>query len=324
MKRIVIRIAFGAVALVLLAGGSLAAGVALRWDRAFDVPEPALRASTDPELIERGRYLAYGPAHCAYCHTGPEQWPALMAGARPPMTGGYSLRMPLATLPTPNLTPDAETGIGRYTDGQIARMLRHNVLPNGRLAVPIMEFENMADEDIVAILSFLRASEPVRHEVPPRRLTGLGKAITAYVLAPSGPTGVPPRTPPPEAPTVERGEYVAVAVAGCAACHTKRSMRDGSYLVPRFAGGFEMEVDGDPTRVFVTPNLTPDPATGHITNWTEDQFLARFRTGVGPDGSHMPWAAYAMMSDDDVRAIFRFLRSLPPVEHATGPLQQQR
>jgi mono/diheme cytochrome c family protein len=324
MKRIMLRVGVGLVVLLLVAGGSLGAAVSLRWDRVHDVPEVELRATTNPELIERGRYLAYGPAHCAFCHNSPENQDALLAGEEPPMVGGYTIKLPFADLTVPNLTPDAETGIGRYTDGQIARMMRHNVKPNGQVAVPIMEFENMSDEDIIAVLSFLRAQPPVRNEVPERRMTPLGKTLTAFLFKPTGPTGTPPRTAPAEAPTVERGEYVATAVAGCAACHTKRNLRDGSYMVPKFAGGFEMESETDRNRIFMTPNLTPAANTGHIVSWSEDRFVARFRTAQGPEGTPMPWIAYARMSDDDIRAVYRFLQVLEPYEHDTGPMQRAR
>jgi mono/diheme cytochrome c family protein len=324
MNRIVMRVAAGAVVLLLLAGGGLGAAVAMRWDRAVDMAEPGLVASTDPDLIERGRYLAYGPAHCAYCHTAEAQWPGMAAGEEPPLSGGWVMQMPLASMPTPNLTPDAETGIGRYTDGQIARMIRHNVRANGRLAVPVMEFENMSDEDVVALLSFLRSQPPIHNEVPDRTLTMRGKVRMAFVLKPTRPEAEPPRVAPAEAPTIERGAYLATAVAGCAACHTKRDPRDGSYTVPRFAGGLEMEVIGDPKRRFVTPNLTPDPKTGQMADWTEDRFVDRFRAGSLNEGTYMPWEALGRMSDDDLRAIYRFLQSLEPVEHDTGPIVRLR
>jgi len=319
MLRIALRAVLGIVALVLVVGSGLGAGAVMRWDRIHEVPEPDLRASTDSATIEQGRYLAYGPAHCAYCHNSEENMPALRRGEEPPIIGGYTIKMPLAALPAPNLTPDPETGIGRFTDGQLARMLRHNVKASGQLAIPIMEFENMSDEDIVAVISFLRSQAPVRHEVPERQVTPMGKAVLTYLLKPTGPQGTPPRTPPAEAPTLERGEYVATAVAGCAACHTKRNMRDGSYVVPRFAGGFEMPSETDPTQIFITPNLTPDPTTGHMVGWSEDQFVTRFLSGVGMEGSAMPWPAYARMSDADLRAVYRFLQSLQPFEHDLGP-----
>ena len=83
-------------------------------------------------------------------------------------------------------------------------------------------------------------------------------------------------------------------------------------------------MDDDASRVFVTPNLTPDPKTGHIAGWTEEQFLARFRAGRLIEGSHMPWSLFGRMSDDDIRAIYRYLRTLPPVENETGPLLQRK
>ena len=79
-----------------------------------------------------------------------------------------------------NLTPDKETGIGRYTDGQIARMMRYNVRPNGRSSVgPMMPFHNMSDEDMIAIISFLRAQPPVRNQVPDNEWTLAGKVINS-------------------------------------------------------------------------------------------------------------------------------------------------
>jgi mono/diheme cytochrome c family protein len=324
MNRKVIRIAAGAAVLVLLVGGGVGAAVVMRWDRVIVQAEPELRASTDAVLIERGRYLAYGPAHCAYCHTPEDQWSGMAAGAEPPLSGGWVMDLPLAWLPTPNLTPDAETGIGRYTDGEIARMLRHNVRANGQLAVPVMEFENMSDEDVVALLSFLRSQPAVHNEVPERRLTSRGKVRLAFVLKPVRPAVAPPRWSPAPGATLERGEYLATAVAGCAACHTKRSPKDGGYAVPRFAGGQETQVLGDPKRRYVTPNLTPDPKTGQMADWTETEFVARFRAGTLNEGTLMPWEAFGRMSDDDLRAIYRFLQSLEPVEHDTGPMVRLR
>jgi mono/diheme cytochrome c family protein len=310
-------------AAILLAGG-LGAGAQIRHDRKFDVPEPALRAVDDPEVIARGRYLAYGPAHCAYCHTPMEMWPELDAGGQPPLRGGGEFVLPLGVFRAPNLTPDPETGIGALSDGQLARMLRHNVLPDGRAALPLMEFQNLSDEDVVALLSFLRSQEPVRNQVGGRELTMMGKAIMAYVIKPSGPEGTPLRAAPPEGPTVERGEYLANSVSLCVGCHTQRSLTDGSYTGPRFAGGFHMDVDGGGDQVFVTPNLTPDPQYGVMSGWSEEAFIARFRAGPLLPGTHMPWNAYGRMSDDDLRAIFRYLRTLEAVPLDPGPVLQPR
>ena len=129
---------------------------------------------------------------------------------------------------------------------------------------------------------------------------------------------------PAEAPTVERGRYLVNNVANCAGCHSPRNMLDGSYAGPRLSGGTPAPLDGDETLLVTPPNLTPDPKTGHITNWTEEQFVARFRQGKIVEGSHMPWGPFGRMSDDDLRAIYRYLKSLDPVEHDTGPILRKK
>ena len=93
---------------------------------------------------------------------------------------------------------------------------------------------------------------------------------------------------------------------------------------PRFAGGQRLDIAADPTKVFVPPNLTPDPLTSPIGQWNEDAFVARFRQGETIKGTLMPWGAYARMTDEDMRSVFRYLRSLEPVAHATGPVVQDK
>jgi mono/diheme cytochrome c family protein len=274
-------------------------------------------------LVEQGRYLVYGPAHCSYCHTPPEQWSRLDAGEELPLVGGYELKLPLGVLRSPNITPDRETGIGRYSDGQLARMLRHGVRPNGRVAFPVMEFQNLSDEDVIAVLSYLRSVDPVRNAVADHDWNLIGKGLLAFLIKPAAPTGRPPVASPAPGVSIERGAYIANSVANCAGCHSPRNLADGSYTGPRFSGG-TMEVDGDPDHIFGVPNLTPDAATGHLLAWSEDQFLARFRAGPAYPGSHMPWNAFARMSDDDVRSIYRYLNSLDPVNNATGPILQKK
>ena len=324
MKRKLARIALGIVGVLLLVFSGMVAFVELRWDRGYEAPMPEIHASRDSAVIAQGRYLVLGPAHCSYCHTTQEHWKELDAGKEVPLSGGNSFKLPLGTIYTPNLTPDGETGIGRYTDGQLARMIRHGVTPDGRAAVPFMAFQNLSDEDVTAVISYLRSRPAVRNEVPEHDLNVLGKAVMTFLIRPIGPEGTPPVASPAPAPTVERGEYLANSVGECAMCHTKRSPVDGSAVGAPFSGGSEMAMDGDPSRFFVTPNLTPDPKTGHITSWTEEQFLARVRAGRLIEGSHMPWPLFARMSDDDIRAVYRYLRTLPPVENETGPLLQEK
>jgi mono/diheme cytochrome c family protein len=323
VKRILGRAALGLVVLLVLLAGGVVGIAQARWDRGFDIPEPEIHASTDAEVIERGRYLVFGPAHCSSCHTPADHAARLDDGEELPLIGGYEWVLPIGTLRSPNLTPDVETGIGRFTDGQLARMLRHNVRADGRAAFPLMEFQNLSDEDMVAVISYLRSAPSVRHEVPDNEFNLMGKALMAMLIKPTGPAAAPPRQSPTAEVSIERGAYLANSVTNCAGCHSPRSLTDGSYTGPRFSGGV-MEVDGDPTHFFSVPNLTPDPKTGYIASWSEEQFLQRFAAGKLHPGSHMPWNAFRRMSDDDLRAIYRYLMSLEPVENETGPTLQKK
>ena len=104
-------------AAVLLGIAILAITISARWDRRFQAPYPNLAASRDSAVIARGRYLAYGPAHCSDCHTAPADYASLETGSSPSLSGGVEFPIPLGTIRVPNLTPDSATGIGRRSDG---------------------------------------------------------------------------------------------------------------------------------------------------------------------------------------------------------------
>ncbi|HMA39993.1 MAG TPA: cytochrome c [Gemmatimonadales bacterium] len=314
-RKILLNVAAALVLLIVV----MVVVVLLRWDRTFDASLSDVRATTDSAVIAQGRYLVYGPAHCAYCHNTAETGPALDRGEQPPLAGGLAFHLPVGTFRAPNLTPDSQTGIGRLSDGEIARVLRFGVLPSGRAAVPFMAAQDLSDADLLAIVSFLRSQPPVRRAVPPHDINFLGKAVLAFIIKPIGPSGTPPAESPPPGPTVERGAYLVRVVAECTGCHTERSHVDGSYTGPLLGGGTPIEAEGAPGLVAVPPNLTPEPRTGRIAAWSEDQFVARFRQGKLIPQSPMPWGAFARMSNDDLRAIYRYLRTVPPVVHDPGP-----
>lgn len=317
--KILLRV--GLVLVILVAG--LVGYVLLRWRRTFDVPLPAIAASRDSAIVATGRYLAFGPAHCAYCHSPADAGPALDRGEQPPLIGGLTFDIPPGKFHTPNLTPDSATGIGAVSDGQLARMLRDGVRRDGRAAIPFMNYHQLSDGDLVALISFLRSQPAVRHQVPGHDFNFVGKAVAAFVLKPQPPVQPPPVASPPPGATVERGNYLANAVAECHDCHTQRSLVSGAFTGPAFAGGASFPVDG--TELVVTPpNLTPDPQYGRITTWTEDQFLARFRKGPLIPETIMPWNAFGRMSDDDIRAIYRYLRTLAPVAYDPGPALRRK
>jgi mono/diheme cytochrome c family protein len=301
---------------LLLCLAGLALATYLRQDRSFTVPALNLRASKDPAVLERGRYLVNGPAHCADCH-GPRN--AQERATEPlPLVGGKEFHLPVGTFRVPNITPDRETGIGRYQDEDLARILRYGVRPDGRAVLPFMPFANLSDADLTAVISYLRSTQPVHHEVAPHVVNALGAIVKAWVLEPKGPSGTPAKNVAPE-PSVAYGKYLAHDVANCVSCHTKMDMRTGALIGPMFAGGAEhASMDGS-GRKFMSPNLTPDARWGWIQGWSEDTFVARFKAGTLREGSPMPWPAFRNMSESDVRAVYRYLRSLPAAPGGPDP-----
>ena len=305
MRKIFVRTGLFILAVVVV----LAAIVAFRWNREFAAPYPALHASSDPGVIAAGRYIVYGPGHCSDCHTRPDEYATLKVGAEPALQGGLEFKIPLGTIRVPNITPDSATGIGRRTDGEIARILRYGVRADGRAAIPFMEFHDMSDSDLVRVISFLRSRPPVRHAVGEHELNWLGKAVLALVIRPIGPTDTPPAESPLLAPSRERGEYLVNAVANCAGCHTQRSMVTGAYTGPRLQGGSPMESSGTPPLELLPPDITASRG-GKASEWSEAQFVARFMAGERIPGSPMPWQAFKRMMRDDVASIYRYRAGL--------------
>ena len=135
MRKRLMKIAAWLAAVAAAIAVVLVAVVEVRSRRTFDAAYPEIHASNDPAVVARGRYLAYGPAHCVACHTNKAEQEAIKAGAMPPLAGGGEFVLPLGKVYTPNLTPDVETGISRVSDGELARVLRFGVMPDGRAAV---------------------------------------------------------------------------------------------------------------------------------------------------------------------------------------------
>jgi mono/diheme cytochrome c family protein len=269
-------------------------------------------------VIARGHYVVRELASCSGCHGDPEQAKHLHAGEEVALSGGFSFNIPPGRFYPRNITPDAETGIGRFTDGQIARALRYGVGHDGRALLPFMEMQGLSDEDLAAVVSYLRSQPPVHHVVPWHQYNVLGMIVKATVLAnPVGPKSTPLKTNPHGA-TVENGRYLVESVANCWACHTQRDFKTGALVGPHL-GGSSMPDDNDPKRTWAPPNLTSDPTTGRLAKFTEDEFVARMRAGRAIAGSPMPWQGFQKLDEDDLRAIYRYLKTVPPVVHETGP-----
>ncbi len=281
-----------------------------------EYPISDLKVEPDSARLARGEYLVYGPAHCGHCHVPVDKLEALESGEKVPMTGGFGLEIPPGVFYAPNITPDKETGIGRYTDGELYRMMRYNITPSGHAAFDFMPFINMADEDIYSIIAFLRAQKPIKHMMQPIELSFLGKMIYAF-------DGIKPGKPDKDVPkTIEEiesiayGKYMAYAVANCRGCHTNRDLKTGEYIGEEYAGGLVFGPDNlSGGWQFITPNLTNDAETGIMAKWTEDQFIERMRSGRVHQYSPMPWLAVADMKEGDLRAVYRYLKTVKPVKN---------
>ena len=307
----------GVALLVVIAGGAVF--VASRQNLRFDTPYPNVTRSSDSAIVERGRYIVRDVAPCAACHGDPAQRAAFASGDAVPLSGGFVFDIPPGQFYTRNLTPDEETGLGKVSDSAIARALRSGVGHDGRALLPFMEMQGLADDDLQAVVSYLRTQAPVRNPVPAHQFNLLGKVVKATALAkPVGPSATPPVRAPRGA-SVGTGRYLAESVALCWACHTERNQMTGALTGPRFGGTTGFTESDDPTHSWSPPNITSDPETGRLGKLTEDQFVARFRQGRVIPGSPMPWQAFSRMADDDLRAIYRYLKTVPPVKRDVGP-----
>ncbi len=289
--------------------------VASRQHLTYDAPYPNIKASTDSIVILRGKELVFGPAHCADCHAPNASAEDLAKNIDVPLSGGFEFNLGIANIFTRNITPDKETGIGNLTDGEIARALRYGVKEDGTALFDFMPFHNTSDEDLTAIISYIRAQKPVHNPIPENKRNIIGNVIQAFLIKPVGPKGNVVKSIRRDS-TIAYGEYLTNSVANCVGCHTPRDMMTGAFIGPDFSGGMGFKHPLDPDKItYFSPNLTPDKSTGRIANWTQDQFVKRFKKGKLLQYSEMPWNSFSKMSENDLKAIYKYLHTLKPVKH---------
>lgn len=323
MKR-VFKWAGALLALLVLALAGAVGWIGVTWSMDHpDTPLPQIVAATDAETIAHGEYIVHAVAHCSSCHSAQDKPGDTDVDFDAPLSGGYTIEAgPFGTYTAANLTPHA-TGIADMSDGEVARVIRHGVNRHGSLS-PIMRLAvgPMSDDDLTAIISWLRAQEPVDVVRPGPEYGMLAKALSRRFTPRF--SEAPPYVPPGGI-SVERGRYLALGPAFCSGCHTNMDPLAGFAPIGEPLSGGMIDPDmKNPGYEIVAPNLTPDPRTGHLTSWSEDAFVARFGAGRAIPGSSMPWEAFQRMTEEDVRSIYRFLRSLEPVENETGPSYRKK
>jgi mono/diheme cytochrome c family protein len=265
------------------------------WPGAVRAAEPT------PDLVARGKYV-FGTAGGCACHTTPEG-----AGLN---AGGTKFDLSFfGVVYTPNITPDAETGIGKWTGAQMIDAIRRGERPDGSKLFPIHPYKylsNIADDEIEALVAYLRSVKPIKSSVPARSLK---IPVPARTITPA--VKIAPRD------GLARGAYLAGGAGHCAECHTPRRF-DASTDDTKFLAG------GPGPERSLAANITPHNETG-IGRWTEAQIARFLRTGVKPTGQE----AYSLMrtvivgtsagfkdlTEADALAIARYLKTVPPIEH---------
>ena len=283
---------------------------AARQNRKFDAPLPAIKASTDSAVIARGKHLVFTAAHCASCHGAAGADSLLELGLEPSLSGGREFKLPIGKMYAKNITPDMETGIGRFTDAEIARALYYGVGRNRRALFDFMPFHNLSESDMQAVISFLRTQKPVYNKVPDHNFNPLGNVVKAFLLEPTGPKGAIAKTMKSDT-TAGYGGYLVNYIANCSGCHTKRDLMTGAFIGPPFAGGTELE-EGNGMK-FVSPNITTD-SSSRIFGWPFEKFKERFRKGSINKYSPMPWASYKGMTDDELKAVYNYMQTVKPAK----------
>jgi mono/diheme cytochrome c family protein len=265
---------------------------------------------TDKDLIAKGQYIFAVAGGCA-CHTDPKGTPH--AGGRP-------FSIPFGTVYSTNITQDRETGLGAWTDQQIHDAMVKGISRDGSRILPVMPFEaysGMAQEDLKALIAYLRTLKPVKKATPPLktwapfvRSVGTPLYLKIFGRLSSAPVQAPRSG-------IERGRYLVEHVSLCSDCHTPRNSigvpnRSLSLAGASAKTGFLGED---------VPNITPDKETG-IGDWKREDIAELLLTGTKPDLDNVQGLmaevvehGYKNMTKADAQAIADYLKSVPPIKN---------
>jgi mono/diheme cytochrome c family protein len=318
-----VGIVFGAlVGLIVLGLAAIYFKSQARLTRVYDLPEESVAISMDSTSIERGRHI-FQFRGCEACHSGggyvdvsgsdqsPDSHLNLPSQAVPHMEGNIYLDDPaIGRVVASNLT-SGKGGVGKlYTDQDWVHAIRHGIRSDRKplLFMPSTEFYFLSDEDLGAVIAYIKSTPPVDNELQPSTISWTGRV--AMTLVPTI-TFVPAEliqheAPRPIAPAIgitpEYGEYLTHS---CKVCH-------GLTM----SGG---RIPGFPSSWPPAPNLTFGTGST-LPAWTEEDFGNTIRTGVTPEGikvraQYMPWRSYKFMNEDELKAVWVYLHSLPKLDY---------
>jgi mono/diheme cytochrome c family protein len=276
----------------------------------FSVVSNGAQAQTEKELVAKGQYIFAVAGGCA-CHSVPKETPN---------AGGRAFPIPFGTVYSTNITQDKETGLGNWTDQQIYDAMVNGIRPDGSRILPVMPYEGysgMAQEDIKALIAYLRILKPVKKATPPLKVwvpfaRSLGTPLFLKVFGRfSNPLAQAPKS------GIERGRYLVEHVSLCGDCHTPRN----SIGVPNrslYLAGASKKIGPLGQAV---PNLTPDKETG-IGDWKREDIVEVLLTGTKPDLDNIQGLmaeviehGFKSMTKEDALAIADYLKSVPPIKN---------
>jgi hypothetical protein len=293
--------------------------------RPSSAPPSKIKVAITPERIERGQYLFTSLLDCDGCHS--ERDFTRLGGPVIAGTRGKGVLLPLEGLPgqvnAPNITPDPETGLGSWSDGEKIRAIREGISKDGHMLFPLMPYAGyryLSDSDVQSLVAYMNSLPAIRNYVPRSNIS-----FFAAIMVKGVPTPVTRSIPDVDSDGGEiYGEYL-VSIAGCEECHTPRKFGQADSSM-RYAGGrlFAM-----PAGRVTSSNITPDKDTG-IGKWDFIRFRDRMHAmreykdtefpKVGPERfTLMPWIAYSHLTDHDLEAILLYIKSRRAISNFVMP-----
>jgi mono/diheme cytochrome c family protein len=314
MKKILKYLLFGLLGIVVLAGG-MALFISLRGVPTYDVKKVDLHVEVTPERVAHGRMIV--TSLCAGCHQNP---------TTQQLTGREMTDVPqFGKVYSRNITQDREKGIGKWTDGEIAHLLRTGIKPSGSFVPFMAGLRHMSDEDLNSIIAFLHSDDPLVRASNVDDYDSDYSFLTKFLcLVAIKPAPYPTETivAPDPSDKVAFGRYLVTARLTCYDCHSA-DFKTVDFQEPEnsegYLGGGNEMVDASGRKIY-TANITFDPETG-IGNWTLEQFRRALHDGFRPDNTPLryPMERYAALSDQEIDAIYAYLQSVP---HLHNPRKQ--
>lgn len=281
---------------------------------------PDIKVEPTAERVARGEYLANHVSVCIDCHSR-RDW-SRFSGPPDEETFGMGGDLFDQKFGFPgkyyakNITP---TGISRYTDGELFRVITTGVDKEGKAMFPVMPFRyygQMDEEDIKSIIAYIRTLKPIKNDVPKS-----SSDFPMNFLINTIPKKAHLSKRPEKTDVVNYGKYIVTA-SGCIECHTK--VNKGNLITgTEFGGGREFPFPGG--SIVRSSNISPDQETG-IGPWNKEAFLYYFQSHSdsltlntmikpGDFNSIMPWTMYGKMTDEDLTSVYEYLRTVKPIRN---------